>query len=127
MGSKILIADDDVQILQMIRSRLENSGYEVITAHDGQDAVEKAKLHKPHLIVLDIMMPRMDGTEAGRILRESAATCDIPVIYITALKSRNDEPELESFEKNLVIAKPFDSNELITKVQMALAKPGTRA
>jgi len=91
-------------------------GYEVLCAQDGREAIEVARAHIPSLIVLDIMMPNLDGTEAARILREDVRTKRIPIIYLTALKSREDDPILSSFEQSAVFGKPVDMHAVLAKI-----------
>src|SRR5213592_2896200 len=85
---KILVVDDEIYIVHILDFSLGMEGYEVITALDGEQAVERAVAEKPDLIVLDIMMPKLDGYETCRILKKEATTRDIPVILLSA-KGRN--------------------------------------
>jgi CheY-like chemotaxis protein len=81
----VLVADDDEDILGLVSFRLERSGYEVAAAKDGEEALRLARKLSPALVVLDVMMPRLDGYEVTRRLREDEATRGIPVILLTAL------------------------------------------
>ena len=87
-GKKILIADDEPDILEIIQYNLQNEGYDVYTAKDGDDALMKAKQVKPELIILDIMMPKKTGVEVCEILRAQPAFKETLIIFLTAL---NDE------------------------------------
>jgi two-component system alkaline phosphatase synthesis response regulator PhoP len=87
-GNKILIADDEPDILEIIQYNLKREGYEVITAKDGDEALMTAKATRPDLIILDIMMPKKNGVEVCEILRSQEAFKDTLIIFLTAL---NDE------------------------------------
>jgi DNA-binding response OmpR family regulator len=119
----VLVADDDPDILALVRFRLEREGYDVVSAADGQAALEFALDHTPDLAVLDVMMPRLDGYEVTRRLREHEATKGMPIILLTA---RVGESDLErGFEMGAdgYVTKPFSPQMLRERVQAAL---GTR-
>src|ERR1700733_13836317 len=82
---KILVVDDDPQIVELVKIRLTNNNYEVITSPDGKDAISKIKKEEPDLVIMDIMMPNMPGGDAVRILMADSKTKDIPIIFLTAL------------------------------------------
>jgi len=79
--AKILIVDDEIQLIQMVQMRLEANGYEVVTANDGVEGLKKVKSENPDLIILDIMMPKMDGFEACDLLKKDPQTSQIPIIF----------------------------------------------
>ena len=83
-ATQILVVDDEQDILELIRHTLNKEGYEVHVAANGQQAVEKAKKIKPSLILMDVMMPVMDGMEACRQLKEDPETATLPIIFLTA-------------------------------------------
>ena len=114
---KILVVDDEVYIIHILEFSLGAEGFEVITANNGELAVEKAKQEKPDLIVLDIMMPVLDGYETCRRLKREAETKHIPVILLTA-KGRDVDKSL-GFEVGAVdyIIKPFSPNRLIERIE----------
>ena len=115
---KILIVDDESDVLEVLGARLSLAGYQVIKAHNGQEAVEKAKKELPSLIVLDILMPEMGGEEAGEILRTNPSTKDIPIIFLTCLFTKQEEKkEGHSLGKNIFVAKPYDVKELLELVR----------
>ncbi len=91
---KILIVDDNLSLVRMLEGVLRRQDLDVFTAYDGVEALAQAKAQHPDLIVLDIVMPRMDGYEVCRRLREDAATADIPVILLT-VKGQVDDPDLD--------------------------------
>jgi DNA-binding response OmpR family regulator len=116
----VLVADDDPDILALVRFRLEREGYDVVSAPDGQAALELALDHTPDLAVLDVMMPRLDGYEVTRRLREHDATKGMPIILLTA---RVGESDLErGFEMGAdgYVTKPFSPQMLREQVQAAL-------
>jgi DNA-binding response OmpR family regulator len=121
----VLVADDDPDILTLVRFRLERDGYEVLSAPDGEAALDLAMARTPDLAVLDVMMPRLDGYEVTRRLREHGPTTTIPIILLTA---RVQEPDLErGFEAGAddYVTKPISPQALGERVQAALgARPG---
>jgi len=84
MAKKILIIDDEPDFIDAVRMRLEANGYEVISSTDGQNGIEKAKKEKPNLILLDLVMPRLNGIEALAMLKSDLRTANIPVVILTA-------------------------------------------
>ena len=117
---KVLVVDDEVYILHILEFSLSAEGYEVITANNGELAIEKAKQERPDLIVLDIMMPVLDGYETCRRLKRDSETKNIPVVLLTA-KGRDIDKRL-GFEVGAVdyVIKPFSPNRLIDRIQEIL-------
>jgi DNA-binding response OmpR family regulator len=118
----VLVADDDEDIRSLVTFRLERAGYRVVTATDGEHALSLALEHSPDLAVLDVMMPRLDGYELTRRLREHEATKEMPVILLTA---RAQEADVErGFEVGAddYIRKPFSPQELRARVQAILGR-----
>jgi DNA-binding response OmpR family regulator len=116
----VLVADDDPDILALVRFRLERDGYEVLSAPDGETALDLAMARTPDLAVLDVMMPRLNGYELTRKLREHGPTTTIPIILLTA---RVQEPDLErGFEAGAddYVTKPFSPQALGERIQAAL-------
>jgi CheY-like chemotaxis protein len=122
MRKKILLVDDSATVLLMEKMVLAKGPYDVVTAMDGQDAVEKAAELRPDLILMDVIMPRLDGFEACRRLRAAEETREVPIILVTT------RGELKSVETgyeagcNDYITKPINGAELLTKVRSALAE-----
>lgn len=115
-AKKILIADDEPDILEIIHYNLKSEGYEVFTAKDGDEALQKAKYIKPDLIILDIMMPKRSGVEVCEILRSQQAFEDTLIIFLTAL---NDEPsQMKGFDTGAddYINKPISPKLLLSRV-----------
>jgi len=124
---KILIVDDDVDIIDLIENRLRHNNYEVIISNDGDNGVKKAVQEKPDLIIMDVMMPRMPGPEAVKVLKSNEITKNIPVIFFTAMNAYL--PKDTDFNKINVngelypaIAKPFDPNTLLSTIKSILGE-----
>ena len=120
---KILVVDDEALLVKGIRFNLQNEGYEVLTGSDGIEAVELAKEHEPNLIILDVMMPRMDGLTACARIREFS---DVPVILLTA--KAEDMDKLMGFEQGAddYLTKPFNILELKARVRALLRRTKSR-
>jgi DNA-binding response OmpR family regulator len=119
---KILLVDDADTILMMERMILNRGGYELITAKDGQEAVAKAVTERPDLILLDIVMPRMNGFEALKQLRSQEATKAIPIMMVT---TRGEEENVETgFASGCddYITKPLNGSEVLAKVRSFLGE-----
>ena len=118
----VLAADDDADILGLITFRLERSGYTVVQAHDGEEALALARSAKPDLAVLDVMMPKLDGFELTRRLRADEATKMMPIILLTARAQEADVQEGFEAGADDYIRKPFSSQELRARVQALLGR-----
>jgi CheY-like chemotaxis protein len=118
---KILVVDDEPDIARTIKLRLEMEGYEVSTAKDGQEGLEAVKRFNPGLIVLDLVMPVMDGIQMSGALKRDPQTKDIPILFLTCLYEKKDELRLgHESGGNLFLAKPFDGKELLSMVKKLL-------
>lgn len=117
---KILVVDDRPDNVYFLQSRLQAENFLVITAFSGPEGIEKAKTSKPDLILLDIMMPGMDGYEVCKILTNDEETKDIPIILVTAKVDSNDVAEGLKVGAFDYIKKPFDKIELIARINSAL-------
>ena len=122
MGKKIVLAEDDAHIARLIIFKLEREGYELLWAQDGEEALETIKKNKPDLILLDIMMPVMDGYEVLKKLKEDENLKSIPVIMLTAKGQEQDV--IKGFEYGVedYIIKPFRPAELAARIKKALGK-----
>lgn len=118
---KVLICDDDPAILRVLQVNLEIEGYDVYIAHHGEEAVELAMAHHPDLVILDIMMPRLDGYEACEAIKSNSATADIPVVFLSARAQQSDIERGRSFGVAEYLTKPFDPMELLQVVERLLA------
>jgi DNA-binding response OmpR family regulator len=119
---KILVVDDEIYIVHILDFSLGMEGYEVLTALDGEQALEKARAEHPDLIVLDIMMPKLDGYETCKLLKAEGATRDIPVILLSA-KGRNVDQKI-GFEVGAddYITKPFSPRKLVERINALLGQ-----
>jgi diguanylate cyclase (GGDEF)-like protein len=122
MSDRVLVADDDPDILNVVKINFELDGFEVDTAVDGEDALQKATTNPPNAIVLDIMMPRMDGLTALHRLRSQAATANIPIILLTARGLPEDRVRGLELGADDYITKPFDITELAARVRAVLRR-----
>jgi DNA-binding response OmpR family regulator len=118
----IVAADDDQDILRLIAFRLERSGYRVVVAHDGEEALRAVREHVPALAVLDVRMPKMDGYEVTRAIRADDATRDIPVILLTARVQDADVQRGFEAGADDYVRKPFSPQELRSRVQAILGR-----
>ena len=122
MSDRVLVADDDPDILTVVKINLELDGFEVDTAVDGEDAMQKATSTPPNVIILDIMMPRMDGLTALHRLRSQAGTANIPIILLTARGLPEDRVRGLDLGSDDYITKPFDITELAARVKAVLRR-----
>ena len=117
---KILIVDDERDIVKVLVIRLESSGYEVISAFDGAQGVFMAHKEQPDLIILDIRMPAGDGFSVAERLKRSTHTWTIPIIFLTGSPEREAEGKAMDLGARFFIKKPYDPEELLDAVKRAL-------
>ncbi len=120
--SRLLVVEDDVDIANMLKIYFSGMNFDVDVAHRGSDALERTKQVLPHLIVLDIMLPDIDGYEVCRNLRTSTRTSHIPVIFLTQKDERSDKLQGLELGADDYITKPFDIEELKLRVQGAIRR-----
>lgn len=118
MKKKILVADDEPQLLELVGQRLKTNNYEVVSARDGVEALEKTAAQNPDLIILDIKMAQMDGYTTLLRLKADEKTKSIPVIILTAYDKMKDLFELEGIADYIV--KPFNEQDFLLRVSRAL-------
>lgn len=118
----VLVADDDRDILSLVAFRLERSGYRVVQATDGQEALDLAREHAPDLAVLDLMMPRLTGLEVTRALRDDERTREVPVILLTARVQESDVQAGFAAGATAYVKKPFSPQELRDRVDALLER-----
>jgi two-component system, cell cycle response regulator DivK len=123
---KVLIVEDHPDMRDLLALIVERMGYVPVSASEGEEGVEKAIAEKPNLILLDMMMPRMDGGEAARRLRANPETKEIPILAITALFRSPDLNACLSAGCNGYIVKPFSILDLQAKIRELLAGTGTQ-
>lgn len=120
--SKILVVDDEKNILELVRFNLEREGYQVLTSLDGKSALELASTEIPDLILLDIMLPGMDGLEVCRELRQNPVTRDIPIVMLSAKADELDRVLGLEMGADDYITKPFSPRELVARVKARLRR-----
>lgn len=126
MAKRILVVDDERHIVRLIQVNLERAGYEILTAFDGVEALEKVSQDNPDMLVLDVMMPRMDGFEVLRNLKADPRTESIPVIMLTAKAQDADIFRGWQTGVDAYLTKPFNPRELLVFVErifLAAEKP----
>ena len=121
MLDKILVADDDLNICELLRLYLEKEGFEVVMAHDGEEAVAKFESEKPSLILLDIMMPKLDGWQVCRQIRQKS---DCPIIMLTAKGETFDKVLGLELGADDYVVKPFDTKEIVARIKAVLRRSG---
>jgi DNA-binding response OmpR family regulator len=124
MGNLVLIADDDVDIVRFVALNLRLEGFDVVVASDGQDALDKALDLRPSLILLDTMMPCMDGYEVCSRFRDQRPAAAIPVIMLTAKSLDADRARAFTAGADDWVTKPFDPAVLVSKVKAHLRPQG---
>ena len=120
---KILIADDEAQIREILRIYFEKEGFEVIEAEDGAAAILKVQSEKPDILLLDIMMPVLDGIEVCKQVRKMT---DLPIIMVTAKDEDDDRIAGLEIGADDYITKPFNSREVVARVKAVLRRAGTQ-
>jgi two-component system alkaline phosphatase synthesis response regulator PhoP/two-component system response regulator VicR len=119
--AKILVVDDEKHIVRLVEINLQRAGYEVVTAYDGVEGLEKVRAEKPDLVILDIMMPKMDGWEVLRNLSQDPATADLQVVVLSAKAQDADIAKTLSTGQAIHLTKPFNPRELLVMVERILA------
>ena len=119
---RILVVDDEPDAIELIRFNLKASGYEVLTAEDGEEALAKARKCSPDMILLDVMLPEIDGLEVCKILRRDPATASLPIIMLTAKASEIDRVLGLEFGADDYVTKPFSPRELMLRVRNLLKR-----
>jgi CheY-like chemotaxis protein len=114
---RVLVCDDDPVILKLLEVNLELEGYEVLTAHHGEMALKLALEQIPDLVILDIMMPRLDGYQTAEQLRLHEETRDIPIVFLSAKAQQSDIDKGHKAGVEDYLTKPFDPSELIEVVE----------
>jgi len=119
---KILIVDDEVDLVETVRFPLEIEGYHVLVAHNGEDALSEARKESPDLILLDLMLPKLDGYKVCRLLKFDERYKHIPILMLTAKTQEKDKVIGMETGANEYITKPFDMDYLMKKVKEYLSK-----
>jgi DNA-binding response OmpR family regulator len=124
--SRILVVDDEPEAVELVEFNLKKAGFDVVTATDGAEAVKKTRSAHPDLIVLDLMMPEIDGLEVCKILRRDSATAHIPIIMLTAKASEVDRIVGLELGADDYVTKPFSPRELVLRVHKVLHRGQTQ-
>ena len=122
MAKKILVVDDEKPISDIIKFNLEKEGYEVVVAFDGEEALEKVEAEDPDLIILDLMLPKVDGLEVAKRVRAKHTT---PIIMVTAKDSELDKVLGLELGADDYVTKPFSNRELVARVKANLRREAT--
>src|SRR5437867_13325416 len=120
--AKILVVDDEPDAVELVEFNLKSAGYEVVTAADGSEALKKARAHSPDVIVLDLMLPEVDGLEVCKILRRDPATSAIPIIMLTAKAAEVDRVLGLELGADDYVTKPFSPRELVARVRAVMRR-----
>lgn len=118
-GEKVLVVDDEKKIVELVRLYLERDGYRVITAKDGKDALESARRERPDVILLDLMLPEIDGLEVCRLLRKDS---NVPIIMLTARDEETDKLVGLELGADDYVTKPFSPREVVARVRALLRR-----
>lgn len=122
MKQKILVVDDEPEAVELVEFNLKQAGFDVTTAADGDEALKKAKAQLPALVVLDVMLPEVDGLEVCKILRRDPATAKIPILMLTAKAAEIDRVLGLELGADDYVTKPFSPRELVLRVKKILQR-----
>jgi len=126
MGQRILVVDDEPDLLELVRVNLSQAGFEVDTAETGRQALERARRSAPDLLILDLMLPDLSGTEVCRHLRADPSLGEIPIIMLTARADEVDRVVGLEIGADDYVTKPFSLRELMARIRAVLRRPGPR-
>ncbi|WP_103890833.1 response regulator transcription factor [Actinacidiphila yanglinensis] len=124
MGAHVVVAEDDPKQAELVRRYLEHEGHRVVVVHDGRAALEAVRRHRPDLMVLDVMMPRVDGLDVCRVLRADPASADLPVLMLTARSGEDDLLLGLDLGADDYMTKPYSPRELMARVRTLLRRAG---
>src|SRR5262245_2868205 len=122
MKQKILVVDDEPEAVELVEFNLKQAGFDVATAADGDEALKKAKANVPALMVLDLMLPEIDGLEVCKLMRRDATTAKIPILMLTAKASEIDRVLGLELGADDYVTKPFSPRELVLRVKKILER-----
>ncbi|MGI9021690.1 MAG: response regulator transcription factor [Acidimicrobiales bacterium] len=125
LRTRVLVVDDDPVIVELLRINFEIEGFEVISASDGQEGLERAGADHPDVILSDIMMPRLDGLQLLTRLKGNPATAHLPVVLLSAKAQKAEVDQGLALGADDYVTKPFDPMELLDRVNAALGKHRT--
>ena len=125
MKPRILVVEDEPDVVELLEFNLRGAGFEVVSAGDGAEALKKAREHTPALVILDLMLPEVDGLEVCKILRRHPATAAVPIIMLTAKASEIDRVLGLELGADDYVTKPFSPRELVLRVKALLRRGAT--
>ncbi|MCP4652261.1 MAG: response regulator [Candidatus Omnitrophica bacterium] len=114
---KVVVIEDECDLAMMTQARLESSGYEVFVVSDGEEGVKKVQQELPSIVLLDIVMPKLDGHQVCTALKSDPSTKDIPIIILTASGKKDTEERCLDQGADYFMRKPFDSQQLLEKIK----------
>lgn len=123
MAKRILIVEDYSHVVEILKMRLEAAGFDVLTAYDGHEGLNKARTEKPDLIILDIMLPKLNGYKVCRFLKFDAKYRDIPIFMLTSRSKASDEEVGKKTGADEYIRKPYDPKKLMSLIFRYLGMP----
>lgn len=119
---RILVVDDERELVDLLKIRLQANGYEVLAGYDGKEGLEKARKEAPDLIILDLMLPKMDGYKVCGLLKADTRYSKIPIIMFTARAQEEDRKLGEEVNADAYVTKPFEPNTLLSEVKKLLGE-----
>lgn len=125
MKKEILVVDDDIVTQNMLKTTLANAGYAPFSTPSGKEAIKLARERLPSLVILDILMPDMDGGEVADVLRNDPRTKDIPIIFLSVLISEQEEKTGKRKNARSFLSKPYSRDKLLNEIRKYLAGPQT--
>lgn len=120
---KILIVDDDVAVRSILTRFLEHEGFKTMVAKDGLEGVELARRHSPDLVIMDVVMPRMNGLQAASLIKYYKPSSDTPLIFLTAKDAEEEIAVAQKARADVYITKPFDARQVTEVVKELLSVP----
>lgn len=120
MPKRILLVEDELELARLLKECLQDSGYEVLTACEGQEGLEKARSKNPDLILLDLMLPKMDGRRVCALLKKDKRYAAIPIIILTAVAQEEDVKLARELGADAYFTKPFQTESLLAKIQQLI-------
>ncbi|MCM8813322.1 MAG: response regulator [Candidatus Omnitrophica bacterium] len=124
MGNTVALVDDELMIVKILSLRLERLGYHVVSAHDGKAALEMIRGQRPDVVLLDVRLPLLDGTEVCRQLKNDQSLRRIPVILFSAAEDEENRQMMREYGADDFISKPFETEDLLQKISR-YAQPDT--
>jgi DNA-binding response OmpR family regulator len=121
-AKRILVVDDEEGVVFFLTNIIERARYEVISATTGKEAIELARKQQPHLIILDIILPDMDGGDVAAALSEDSSTAGIPIIFLSGILTTDEEAEIIKTGNSYMLAKPVEAEKLLNKIQEVLPR-----